>query len=285
MEVQELGKGSATRDNGPAAVDPHEFRLMALLKDLVQQNGLRETARILGVDRRTVAASIDGGKLSRRTRGALEVALLAGADSEEAKRRERLAALETKVAEFEQLARAGQLKNRRAIEEGLTGLREDHSRALQHIEKRLEALEAVLLDLRTLKPTANTKVKPTVTPPARQYPEIVTWEPEPGEEQVYGDAAPLIVEWRDVRTQVLASGRSRSKRRAEERFRELEIALIREHGLTLPPARHPWDSYQRRDELDRRLRVMEAGKAKGLLHIVRKWLRRVLAMGLLATSA
>ena len=275
-----MGKGSESKDNAPATVDAHEFRLMTLLKDLVQQKGLRETARVLGVDRRTVAASIDGGTLSKRTRGALEIAFLAGADPEEAKRRERLAALEKRVGELAQSARAAQLENRGAIEEGLTELREDHSRALQHVEKRLEALEAVLLDSRTSKLTSNTKVRPAAKSPMRQYPDIVTLEPEPGEEQVYSEAAPLIVEWRDLRTQVLASGRSRSKRRAEERFRELEIALIREHGLTLPPARHPWDSYQRRDELDRRIRVIEAGRVNGLLPIVMKWLRRMFSMGL-----
>ena len=280
VEVQELGKGSETMDNGPATVDAHEFRLMTLLKDLVQQKGLRETARVLGVDRRTVAASIDGGKLSRRTRGALEVALLAGADPEATRQKERVASLETRVGELEKWARAGQLENRRAIEEGLTGLREDHSRALQHVEKRLAVLEAGLADLSTTRPNANASVKPTVKSPMRQYAEIVTLEPEPGEEQVYGDAASLIVEWRDLRTQVLSSGRSRSKERAKERFRELEIALIGEHGLTLPPARHPWDIYQRRDELERRIKVQAESREKALFPLIRRWLRRVLTLGL-----
>ena len=44
--------------------------------------------------------------------------------------------------------------------------------------------------------------KPTVKPAWRPYRDLVTMEPEPGEEQVYGDATPLIVEWRRVRDRV-----------------------------------------------------------------------------------
>ena len=268
-----MRQGAELTEESGKTEDTYELRLMSLLQDLVKEKGRRGAARVLGVDHRTVAACVEGGKLSKRVRGALEFALLTGADPE-AERRERLAALETRVGELEKWARASQLENRRAIEEGLSGLREDHSRALEHVEKRLAALEAGLVDLSTSKPTANAKANRAVKSPMRQYPEIVTLEPEPGEEQVYGDVVPLIVEWRRVRNEVLAGGDSKSARKSVDRLRELEVALIGEHGLTLPPALHPWDRIQRRDELERRTRAMKESRRGGLRGQFMRWLAR-----------
>ena len=55
---------------------------------------------------------------------------------------------------------------------------------------------------------------------------MVTAEPEPGEEQVYQDATPLIVEWRRVSAEYMNVGDALSRAVAEERLRELEIELI-----------------------------------------------------------
>ena len=38
----------------------------------------------------------------------------------------------------------------------------------------------------------------TVAPPWRVFPELITEEPEPGEDQVYGAAAEVVVEWRNA---------------------------------------------------------------------------------------
>ena len=48
--------------------------------------------------------------------------------------------------------------------------------------------------------------KTAVKPAWRPYRDLVTLEPEPGEEQVYGEATPLIVEWRRVRVEFLDAG-------------------------------------------------------------------------------
>ena len=51
----------------------HPDRLMALLHDLVKKHGGRRgAARVLGIDRRTVAACMDGRGMSWRMREALE---------------------------------------------------------------------------------------------------------------------------------------------------------------------------------------------------------------------
>ncbi len=252
---------------------------MSLLRDLVKEKGRMRAARELGVDHRTVAASLEGGRLSKRVRGALEFALLTGADPESARQREQLASLEKRVGELEEATTAGQAELRRAIEEGITELREVHSRALEHIEKRLVGLEAGMEPPGSSKQTTTVRNQSTDRPAIRQYPEIVTLEPEPGEEQVYGEVVPLIVEWRRVRSEVLAGGDSRSARKSVYRLRELEVALIGEHGLTLPPALHPWDRIQRRDEIERRTRAMEESRRGGLRGRLMRWLARYRAGG------
>ena len=51
----------------------HHDRLMALLHDLVRKHGGRRgAAGVLGIDRRTVAACMDGRGMSWRMREALE---------------------------------------------------------------------------------------------------------------------------------------------------------------------------------------------------------------------
>ena len=58
--------------------DVHHLRLMSLLSELVSRRGNKGAARVPGLDRRTVAASLRGGVLSRTVRQALERALVEG---------------------------------------------------------------------------------------------------------------------------------------------------------------------------------------------------------------
>ena len=67
--------------------------------------------------------------------------------------------------------------------------------------------------------------------------------PEPGEERVYGDPTPLIVEWRRPSAEYMNAGDTLSRAIAEERLRELEIELIDDRKLTLPPFTYPWDGF------------------------------------------
>ncbi|MDE2781283.1 MAG: hypothetical protein OXI91_16640 [Chloroflexota bacterium] len=59
--------------------DLRHLRLMALLDELVRDKGPRRAAADLDVDHRTLTASPESGRLSRRMRTALNQALLAGA--------------------------------------------------------------------------------------------------------------------------------------------------------------------------------------------------------------
>ena len=51
--------------------DLQHRRLMTLLSELVRDKGPREAAQALGVDHRTLAASLESGNLSGRVRVAL----------------------------------------------------------------------------------------------------------------------------------------------------------------------------------------------------------------------
>ena len=63
---------------------------------------------------------------------------------------------------------------------------------------------------------------------------------------MYGEAVPVVVEWRRARVdsdEAAQSGTALSRAAARERVLELEIELIEERKLTLPPATYPWDGF------------------------------------------
>ena len=70
----------------------------------------------------------------------------------------------------------------------------------------------------------------------------MTPEAEPDEDLVYGDATPVIIEWRGVRAEflkTLKTGTTLDRTEVQERMLELELAIVEEHGLTLPQPRSP----------------------------------------------
>ena len=69
--------------------DVQQLRLLVLLEELVRDKGIMRAAQDLNVDHRTLAVSLETGRLSRRMRGALEKALLEGGGSPAREQRER----------------------------------------------------------------------------------------------------------------------------------------------------------------------------------------------------
>ena len=124
-------------------------------------------------------------------------------------------------------------------------------------------------------------VKPVVRVQSRRkYPELVTREPAPDDEEVYGVAWPLVEEWRRLRDSHPSVGNSLSWLVTEERILNLELAMAEEHGLTLPPETQPltgvWRNGQRRS--------IEAALSDTRWARVRRarlrWVRRFLTLGL-----
>ena len=226
----------------------HHDRLMALLHDLVRKHGGRRgAARVLGIDRRTVAACMDGRGMSWRMREALERGLQEGAGSAVARQRKRSDALERRLA-------------RREAPRESTGSADVLGVAARGPEKT---------------PAATRPAEAGV--PKRLYPELVTKEPAPDDEEVYGEAWPLIEEWRRLWKTHSAGGRGLAWLEVEERVRELEVAMLEEHGLTLPPETMPLTGLWRSSQLNwRRETLREVRRAVAW----RRLARRILTLNL-----
>ena len=254
MEASEV-VGTEGRD----AEEEHVNRLMALLHEVVRrEGGRRGAARALGIDRRTVGACMDGGGMTWRLREALERGLRDGVGSSAARQRKRHDALERRV---EGLAKE--------LHEGLDAVRgevktlvEEQGRALAKIEGKLTRLETTRES--TTEPAeaqdttgdAPEKAPATDKPsararyPKRLYPELVTKEPAPDDEEVFGAAWPLIEEWREIwKAGHTGTGKGLAWLETEARVRSLEVALLEEHGMTLPPETQPLHGLYRSTQL------------------------------------
>ena len=84
----------------------------------------------------------------------------------------------------------------------------------------------------------------------REYPDLVTLDPAPDDEEVFGEAWPMIVEWRGLKATHPNEGKGLDWLRTEERFLALELTLLEEHGMTLPPARFPLRGFDRNGQVN-----------------------------------
>ena len=246
---------------GVTGDERHDMRLMTLLHRMVREKRLKGAAETLGLDPRTIQTSMERGDLSELVRMALERHVLADGDEQETRQRERTDTLEQRVEALEMEFRSGLEDARGAMEEAVQALREERARVPQQMEsgaaqpKTRKGVEAVSETPQEAgKPERNSLGR-------RRYPELVTKEPAPDDEEVYGVAWPLIEEWRRLREGHPNEGKGLSWLRTEERVRELEVAMLEQHGLTLPPETEPLRGLDRSSQLNWR---------KATLHNVRK---------------
>ena len=261
-EARRMEASERVVNDGEDAEEEHVLSLRALLHDLVRRKGRIRAANELGLDPRTVGACMEGEGMSWRVREALERAVRGDDGGAAARRRERSDALEQDVT-------------RRL--EGVEAVGEEHARSLRRLERRLARLEGVR---GAPKPSDTaTKREPDLERDSlgrRRYPELVTKEPHYDDEEVYGKAWPLIDEWRALWRVHSNDGRGLSWLRVEERIRELEVAMLEEHGLTLPPETMPLTGLDRYSQLNWRkatLRDVRRSRAK------RDWLLWVITLG------
>ena len=217
----------------------------------------------------------------------MERGLQSGAGSAAARQRERNDALEGRIKELEGKLRSGLDEVRAAVAGEVKAMLEDQAKSLRRLERRLARLEAGTVAQDGIERASSGGSEPEQPKrryvPPRPYPQLVTLEAEPDEDLVYGDATPVIVEWRGVRAEflkTLKTGTTLDRTEVQERMLELEIAIVEEHELTLPPRTYPWDEFDRRDkvwELTQDLKRVRAERERALL---RRWLRRVLTFGL-----
>ena len=258
----------------PSLESVQEVRLLALLHDLVRRDGRTGAAAVLGVHRKTVAAAVNTGRLSRRMQDALGRHLLAGKAADAPTER-----VEEARRQWEQHLGAALRRQREELLAAISAqgqqLRDAAAQRTQALEGRLAALEAHRGEGGGATPLGQK------TQDGQQgAPQVVTAAPAPGEAAVYGVAAPLIVQWRQAREARAGAGDHLTAVRAEERLRELELALIEVHHLTLPPATYPWDALTRRHEVDWRQRALARVRGERRQAEWRHRLRRVLTLGL-----
>ena len=269
-------------DRSKSIEDLHHLRLMALLDELVRDKGARKAAADLDVDHRTLAASLESGRLTRRMRVALDRALLAGGGSPAREQQERNDELAERLERVEVVGRdAGQ--GLAAVGDEVKALRDEHGQALQRVESRLAKVEGGGGDAGEEEeegepgPAGSTSQRKTRL--RREFPELATLEPTEDDEDVFGDAWPLIQEWRGLKETHPNRGRGLEWLLEKERLLEVELALLEAHGLTLPPETYPLRGLDRGAQVNwRQKALVDTQRARQKREIL-LWLRRVLSLG------
>ena len=259
--------------------DLQHLRLMALLQELVRDHGVRKAAEKLDVDHRTLSAGLGSGRLSRRMRLSLEKALLEGGGSPAQQQRERNEELAERLEAVEgQVETLGNEMHQGlgAVQGEVKALRSEQAEEL----RRLAQLEQGRAGPGLAGATGGTGKPGSQVPARRDYPDLATLEPAADDEEVFGDAWPLVQKWRELKDTHPDRGAGLDWLLVEERFLTVELALLEEHGLTLPPETYPLKGLDRGGQVNwRRKALVDTRRARRKLELLR-WLRRVLSVGL-----
>ena len=258
----------------------YHLRLMTLLQELVRDKGYQGAARVLEIDQKTVNESARTGVLTRRVRQALERGLQEGVGSAAARQRERNDRLEERVQALEEgyegLGR--EVRRRLAVVEGEVGglRREDRVEGGQSQERPAQA-DSTPPEACTSSGGTNPPSRPSMR---REYPDLTTRQPADDDEEVFGDAWPLIVEWRELKDSHPNKGKGIQWLADEERLLAVELALLEEHGMTLPPEQRPLQGFARSGQVNwHRTALRDTRRARARRELALK-VRRFATLGL-----
>ena len=258
--------------------------------DISKARGRVQAARDVGLNYRTLARALDEQTLSRVVREALLAA----------HRAESTADAEAAGETGDELARRVEAAEAQ-LADALGALAQERERA-DALERRLELLEE--------RQAGEPGTKMTAQEPAveRQEQEpgtereahaegsaagaaalvsggahragVVTVGPLEGKEDAFREAVALVAEWRRLRSGDARRGSAVDRARAEERRWELELALIGEHGLALPPETEPLHPSRRDDQLRWRRVTLARVRGQRVRAERLRLLRRVVTLGL-----
>ena len=108
----------------------------------------------------------------------------------------------------------------------------------------------------------------------------MTLEAEPDEDLVFGGRLAPDRRLAGAEGHSPRPGSSLSWLATEGRFLSVELALLEEHGMTLPPETHPLRDLDRNAQLKwRRTALYDTRRARAKRELLR-WVRRVLTLGL-----
>ena len=271
--------------------DLHHLRLMALLHELVRERDLRGAAEALGLDPRTLSASMERGTLSGLAQVALERWLLAEGDREAARSREEVQTLAGRVDGVERRVdglayEMGQAvaEVRRVAEEAGGNDTGARARELQRLGRRMDWLESAgrvgagrVGGAPSSGPGGNARMG---NAQRRPHIDLVTRDSAADDEEVFGDVWPLIQEWRELWKDHPDRGRGLRWLDTEARILELELAMLEEHGLTLPPETEPLRGLERNAQLGWRRRALAVTEKKLARRRALRRLRTLITLGL-----
>lgn len=262
-------------------MDADDQPLLDLLDALVNDRGPTGAAEALGVNYRTVSRCRQSRRVTRRMRQVLQEfrdSQVAGDDGLGAGVSD---GVEDGAGESQHELVATLKRENRELRETV----EVQAVELEALRRRVAGLEE-----RTEPPAGDDAVGGEQTQseewrPPRRRPGIldagvVTLEEQPDEAHAFGPAAPLVAEWRRLRLVGQASGSRVDRAVARVRRWELEVEMLGEFRLTLPPETDPLDESRRKDHVRWRQEALvearrELGRAKRA-----RLLRRVLTLDL-----
>ena len=258
--------------------DLHHLQLMTLLREQVRDHGVRKAARKLDVDHRTLSAGLHSGRLSRRLRLSLEKALLAGGGSPAREQRQRNDELAGRLGELEGVVEnlgKDMSQGFGAVNGEVEALRNEQAEGMRRLA-RLEAggsvgeVVGVGVDAEDGEgESGNGRQRQGKPAQRREYPELATLEPAADDGEVFGAAWPLVREWRKLKGTHPDRGGGLDWLLVEERFLAVELELLEEHGLTLPPEKYPLRGLNRGAQVNWRRKALDdtrkALRKRGLL--------------------
>ena len=278
MNSRQPGIGKSRR-----VEDVKRLQLLTLLDEMVRDKGVMRAAGELNVDRRTLNVALQNGHLSRRMRGALEKALLEGGGAPAAQQRARNGELAVRVEVLEKGLEALSQETGQglaAVRDEVRVLKKHYARDLHRVESRLARVEAGGGDGQEEEGGGESGAggQPPVRPrQRREFPELATLDPADDDQDVFGAAWELIQEWRELKESHHNRGKGLDWLREEERLLAVELALLEEHGLTLPPETYPLRGLDRGAQVNwRREALADTQEARKR----REMLRRVLTLGI-----
>ncbi len=144
-------------------------------------------------------------------------------------------------------------------------LREEWAEGLRRLERRLERLESVRGGGNA---PGGSRAGRATSP--RRHSDVVAWDPADDDEEVYGAAWPLVDEWRRLWDGHPPTARGLTWVSTRQRILELEVAMLEEHGLTLPQETAPLRGLDRGEQLSWRQREL-AGvrRRRNMLELLR----------------
>ncbi len=270
-------------DTTPGLESLHELRLTALLRDVVKQKGRMDAAKILGVNYKTLASALASGQLTPRLTDALERFLM---NSKFAALEEVRGSVRELVTRVDDLGRQTS-----GVQDGVGELRQGMNAEFAALKKQqAQEFDKLSRLLEGLAASRGAGAAPTLTgtditwprgPQPRQefrntQPSVVIMEPQTGDEAVYGEAWSSVQEWRDLRLSHPYEGSGVDWLESEIRLRRLEVLLIGEHGLTIPPDTDPWDGLDRKTQVDWRSQTLARLRKELFWARIRRRIRRLL---------